>query len=89
LLPEAALVPSGRNLFVYRVVDGKALRTPVEAGLYRGGKVEILNGVAAGDIVVTAGQIKLREGSDVTLPEALQPSEAAVPKADAATESQQ
>ncbi len=89
LLPEAALVPSGRNLFVYRVMDGKAQRTPVEAGLYRGGKVEILNGVEAGDIVVTAGQIKLREGSEVTLPEALQPSEAAAPKADAATESQQ
>jgi membrane fusion protein (multidrug efflux system) len=28
----------------------------------RGGRVEIREGLAAGDVVVTAGQIKLREG---------------------------
>ncbi len=72
LLPESALVPSGRNLFVYKVEGGKAVRTEVEVGLYRHGKVEILDGIEIGDLVVIAGQVKLRDGSDVSLPEGME-----------------
>ncbi len=72
LLPESALVPSGRSLFVYKVEDGKAVRTEVETGLYRAGKVEILSGLRPGDLVVTAGQVKLRDGSDLKLPEGVE-----------------
>ncbi len=71
LIEESALVPSGRSLFVYKAIDGKAVRQLVETGLYRGGKVEILKGLEAGELVVTAGQVKLREGSKLLLPEGL------------------
>jgi membrane fusion protein (multidrug efflux system) len=67
VLPERALVPQGDQQFVYRVVDGKAVRTRVEVGQRRDAMVEVRDGVARGDLVVTAGQLKLRDGVVVTI----------------------
>jgi membrane fusion protein, multidrug efflux system len=67
VLPEQALVPQGDQQFVYRIIDGKAVRTKVEVGQRRDAKVEILAGVTQDDIVVTAGQLKLRDGAPVTV----------------------
>jgi membrane fusion protein (multidrug efflux system) len=67
VLPEQALVPQGDQQFVYRILDGKAVRTRVEVGQRRDAKVEVLNGVTKDDIVVTAGQLKLRDGATVTV----------------------
>ncbi len=64
-VPEEALMPSGAEQYVYRVVDGKATRVRVKTGLRRGSQVEVVAGLQAGDVVVTAGQIKLREGAAV------------------------
>ena len=66
-MPEQAIVPQGDEQFVFRVVDGKAARVKVEIGQRRDGKVEVLKGLAADDMVVTAGQLKLRDGMPVTL----------------------
>jgi membrane fusion protein (multidrug efflux system) len=67
VLPEQALVPQGDQQFVYRIVDGKAIRIRVEVGQRRDAKVEILNGVAKDDLIVTAGQLKLRDGAPVSV----------------------
>ena len=67
VLPEQALVPQGDQQFVYRVIDNKAVRTTVEVGQRRDARVEVLVGLEAGDIVVTAGQLKLRDGAPVTV----------------------
>lgn len=64
-VPEEALVPFGQAQIVFKVVEGKAVAAPVTTGLRRDGKVEIVDGIAAGDVVVTAGQIKLRDGTPV------------------------
>jgi membrane fusion protein (multidrug efflux system) len=66
-VPEEALVPVGADQFVYRIADGKAQRVKIRAGVRRGGAVEVLAGLAAGDTVVTAGQIKLRDGVAVSV----------------------
>ncbi len=66
--PEQAIVPVGQKTFVYRVVDGKAVMTPVKLGLRRPGQVEILDGLNAGDLVVTDGQLKIRDGAAVASP---------------------
>jgi membrane fusion protein (multidrug efflux system) len=66
VLPEQALVPQGEDQYVYRVVDGKAVRTKVEVGQRRDSRVEVLKGVAPGDTIITAGQIKIRDGTPVT-----------------------
>ena len=65
--PEQAIVPLGQTPFVYRVVDGKAVMTPVKLGLRRPGQVEILDGLNTGDLVVTDGQLKIRDGAPVTV----------------------
>ncbi len=84
-MPEQAIVPQGEEWFVYRVVDGKAQRAKVDIGQRRDGKAEILKGLQDGDMVVTAGQLKLREGVPVQIAAAPTAAPApAPPKADAA-----
>lgn len=66
MVPEAALVPApGDVQFVYRVADGKAQRVNVRTGQRRDAMVEIVDGLQPGMVVVTAGQLKLRDGADV------------------------
>ena len=73
--PEQAIVPVGQNSFVYPVVEGKAIMTPVQLGQRRPGQVEIVEGVSAGDVVVTDGQLKIRDGAAVkALPPEGQPA---------------
>ena len=67
VLPEEALVPRGNQRFVFRVVDGKAVMTEVKIGLRETGQIEIVEGLSAGDLVITAGQAKVREGSAVNI----------------------
>jgi RND family efflux transporter MFP subunit len=70
-IPEQALVPQGQDQFVFRVVDGKAELTKVTAGIRRDGMVEITEGLGPEDEVVTAGQLKIRDGASVQpLPDA-------------------
>jgi membrane fusion protein, multidrug efflux system len=65
LIPEQALVPDSQTPYVFRVTDGKAVRTPVKTGLRRNAQVEIVEGLHDGDEIVTAGQLKLRDGAPV------------------------
>ncbi|MCK6409626.1 efflux RND transporter periplasmic adaptor subunit [Thauera sp.] len=66
VVPEAALVPApGNTQFVYRVADGKVQRVAVKTGARRDAMVEIVDGLQAGAVVVTAGQLKLRDGAAV------------------------
>ena len=64
VVPEEALVPQGGKQYLLKVVrEGNAMvtqRIEAKLGLRLPGKVEILEGVKAGDIVVTAGQSRLR-----------------------------
>jgi membrane fusion protein (multidrug efflux system) len=64
MVPEQAIVP-GAQPGVYRVVDGAATLVKVRLGVRRAAQVEVLEGLAADDVVVTAGQLKLREGIKV------------------------
>lgn len=77
LIPEQALVPDAKAPYVFRVSDGKVARTPVKPGIRRNAQVEIVEGLQAGDEVVTAGQLKLRDGAPVrALAEAAAPAAA-------------
>jgi membrane fusion protein, multidrug efflux system len=67
VIPDVALVPSGDEKYVYRIVDDSARRTKVEIGQRREGMVEILQGLDRNDTVVTAGQLKIRDGSPVQI----------------------
>jgi membrane fusion protein (multidrug efflux system) len=79
VIPEQAIVPQGDEQYVFKVTDGRVQRVKVELGQRRDAKVEVLKGLAANDLVVTAGQLKLRDGALVTVagPAAAGPAAAA------------
>jgi membrane fusion protein (multidrug efflux system) len=84
MIPEESLFPVGEDKYVYRVVDGRARRQKVDIGLRRDAKVEIVGGLAAGDVVVTAGQPKIRDGAPVKVANATEaPGAAPAPKVEA------
>jgi membrane fusion protein (multidrug efflux system) len=66
-IPEQAIVPQGDSQFVFKIVDGKVTMTKVKVGMRRSGRVEIVEGLSVDDEVVTAGQLKLRDGSPVSV----------------------
>jgi len=72
-VPEQALVPVGDQHFVFKVVDGPqpgmkvVSYVPVKLGQRQRGEAEILSGLQAGDMVVTAGVLKIRDGMPVQI----------------------
>ena len=66
-VPEEAIVPQGGRAFVVKIVPGEtpdslvAQRVAVKTGVRQPGKVEILEGLDAGDTVVTAGHQRLQK----------------------------
>jgi membrane fusion protein (multidrug efflux system) len=69
LVPEQAVIAEGDSTYVFTVEDGRATRRKVELGQREAGKVEVLDGLAAGATVVRAGIQRLRDGAEVSLPE--------------------
>jgi membrane fusion protein (multidrug efflux system) len=65
VVPEAAIVQRGSTAFVYTVVDDKAKEVKVRIGKRMAGRVEIVEGIAEGDVVVTAGNTGLDDGAAV------------------------
>ena len=51
----------------------------VKLGATRGDQVAVLSGIAAGDVIVTAGQMKLRNGSPVIINNSITPANDASP----------
>ncbi|MGN6153383.1 MAG: efflux RND transporter periplasmic adaptor subunit [Lysobacteraceae bacterium] len=69
LVPEQALMQQGDTRFVYTVVGGKAKKTVIKTGLRVPGKVEVVEGLQPGAVVITAGQAKpmMHDGMGVTV----------------------
>jgi membrane fusion protein, multidrug efflux system len=90
-LPQTAITFSSYGDTVY-VVDKQgdgagggqpqlvARQTFVTTGPTRGDQIAILKGINAGDTIVTAGQVKLRNGSPVVINNTVQPSDNPNPK---------
>ena len=66
-IPEESIVPRGQDSFVFRVDGGKAQLVQVRTGIRKVGEVEILQGLAGGDLVVTEGTQRLGPGSAVNV----------------------
>jgi RND family efflux transporter MFP subunit len=62
---DAVLVlPNGEKV-AYVLKEGKAQRRAVQTGLEAGGQVQIVSGIQPGEMVVTAGNEKLKDGMEV------------------------
>ena len=89
-LPQTAITfnPYGNTVFVVeekgKQPDGKpklvAAQRFVTTGATRGDQIAVLSGVKEGETVVTAGQLKLRNGVPVIINNSVQPSDEAAPK---------
>lgn len=71
VIPEEALIPSGRTNFVM-VVDqskspAKVQRRDVQIGIRSFGSVEIIEGLEAGELLVTHGNTRITSGQEVTI----------------------
>ena len=93
LVPEQALMQAGEERFVYTVVDGVAKKAVVKTGARVPGKVQVVEGLKAGDVVITAGQAKpmMHEGAKVMAlpPPGAKPAAPAKPATAAAATSNQ
>nr|AWJ66228.1 probable Co/Zn/Cd efflux system membrane fusion protein [uncultured bacterium] len=65
-IPAAALLGSNVNPQVYQIMDGKAVKHDVNLGRRIADRVQVIDGLKAGDEVVTGGSINLFEGANVT-----------------------
>ena len=91
VIPEEAIVPQGGKQFVIKLVNGTepnsriTQRVEVKIGLRSPGKVEVLEGLDAGDTVVTAGQQRVqRDGTAVRVMDMAAPAPRAGASAPAA-----
>jgi multidrug efflux system membrane fusion protein len=90
VMPTAAVhrgAPNGVNsTFVYRIKeDSTAAVVPVKLGVADGETVGVLSGLSVGDVVVTEGGDRLRDGAPVELP-GNTPIHTTAPKRTAGTE---
>jgi membrane fusion protein (multidrug efflux system) len=91
-LPRTTITFNSFGSSVYRIESngqdekGKpkfsAKQSLVSTGDTRGDQVAILTGVKEGETIVTSGQIKLRNGSPVTIDNSVHPSNDAMPQLD-------
>ncbi|MET0442192.1 MAG: efflux RND transporter periplasmic adaptor subunit [Casimicrobiaceae bacterium] len=76
VIPEQAIVPQGDEQFVFRVADGRANRVKIDVGQRRDGMVQVTRGLEVNDVIVTAGQMKIRDGVPVNVAVGAQPAKA-------------
>lgn len=67
LVPRKAIVGSAKSANVYVVKDGKAVKRQVVLGEMVDDNVEILDGISAGDELITAGIMNVADGTEVTI----------------------
>lgn len=65
LIPEEALVPRQGRQYVFVIEEGRAIEKQVELGARAPGLAEIRSGLTAGEIVITEGTQKVRNGAAV------------------------
>lgn len=79
VIPEQCIIADGDKSFVLVVVEGGGITTVerrrIAPGVRRGGDVEVLQGLRAGERVVAHGLMKARPGSPVTVAGVQQPGE--------------
>lgn len=67
MIPARSLVPILDGEQVFKIVDGKAYAVTVAVGKRSLDSVQITQGLAPGDVVITDGQLKLKSGLPVKI----------------------
>jgi membrane fusion protein, multidrug efflux system len=64
-IPLAAVYQTGQSPTVWVVINGQVQLRPIKIGTFADGKIQVLQGLRSGEIIVTAGVHKLRAGQKV------------------------
>lgn len=67
MVPTEAVVPELNGKKVFLVKDGKAESRPIVAGIRTSTKIQVVEGLAAGDTVLTTGLLQVRPGSPLKI----------------------
>lgn len=67
VIPVEALLTEKSKTSVFKLVDGRARKTPVKAGFNDGVNVELLEGVEERDVLVVFGKAAVNDGQPVNL----------------------
>ncbi len=65
MIPTEAIVAILKGQQVYTVKNGKAVATPIDIGIRTDTKVQVTNGLAVGDTVLTSGLMGIKPGASV------------------------
>ncbi|OOQ60959.1 efflux RND transporter periplasmic adaptor subunit [Mucilaginibacter pedocola] len=67
LIPREALTESIKDASVYVVQNGVVHQKPIKTGVEFNNMIQVTDGLKAGEVVVTSGQINLKDGSKVSI----------------------
>lgn len=67
LIPTEALVRDGNEVAVFVAADSRAERRRVKTGIEDAARTEIIEGVRAGELVITRGHVGLSDGAAITV----------------------
>lgn len=65
LVPESAVDGNGESEWVFKIVNDKANKVTIQSGAHENNQVEITHGIRPGEMIITAGQVKIRSGYPV------------------------
>ncbi len=74
-VPRSAIIDEAGELSVFIVEDEKAVRRPITTGYANNGHIEILAGLTGTEKIVVVGQTGLRDGSKVSIINAVEAEE--------------
>ena len=66
LVPSQAVLRLQEGTFVMLFIDGKAKQVPVTLGRSEGNKVQIINGIKAGDDLIVTGGFQVSDGMSIS-----------------------
>ncbi len=64
-IPVAAVANEAEQTYVFRVREGKLVRTPIQTGRSVSGQLEVLSGLGDGDVIAASGVTDLQDGQRV------------------------
>lgn len=67
MIPTESVIPQGRKKQVFLFRDGKAFAAEVNTGVRDSATIQVLNGINAGDTLITTGLLFLKPGGDVKI----------------------
>ncbi|MET1056690.1 MAG: efflux RND transporter periplasmic adaptor subunit, partial [Pedobacter sp.] len=67
LIPREALTESIKDASVYVVENNIVHQKPIKTGMELNNLIQVIEGLKAGEVVVTSGQINLKEGAQVSV----------------------